>query len=80
MKLLLADQVAVMLQIPKGRIYELARQGVIPSARIGRSVRFDEDVLRLWIGRGGSSLLEATHKAADVAAAKAPAASSIRRR
>ncbi|HXG94459.1 MAG TPA: helix-turn-helix domain-containing protein [Blastocatellia bacterium] len=39
----------------KARVYEAARLGLIPSVRIGRQVRFDEDSLRDWIRRGGSA-------------------------
>jgi excisionase family DNA binding protein len=37
------------------RVYECARLGIIPSVRIGRSVRFDEDALRDWMRRGGTA-------------------------
>jgi excisionase family DNA binding protein len=37
------------------RVYECARLGLIPSVRIGRQVRFDEDALREWVQRGGSA-------------------------
>jgi excisionase family DNA binding protein len=36
------------------RVYECARLGLIPSVKIGRQVRFDEDTLREWVRRGGS--------------------------
>lgn len=35
------------------RVYEAARLNLIPCVRIGRQVRFDEDVLREWVQRGG---------------------------
>lgn len=38
------------------RVYEAARLGLIPCVRIGRQVRFDEDALREWVRRGGSTL------------------------
>jgi excisionase family DNA binding protein len=37
------------------RVYECARLGLIPSVRIGRQVRFDEDALREWVQRGGNA-------------------------
>lgn len=37
------------------RVYECARLGLIPSVRIGRQVRFDEDELREWIRKGGTA-------------------------
>lgn len=35
-------------------VYDLARKGVIPHVRVGRSVLFDPDALDAWIARGGS--------------------------
>ena len=35
------------------RVYEAARLGLIPSVRIGRQVRFDEDALQEWAKGGG---------------------------
>lgn len=37
------------------RVYECARLGLIPSVRIGRQVRFDEDALREWVKKGGTA-------------------------
>jgi excisionase family DNA binding protein len=38
-------EVAVMLALPKSTVYELARRGELPCARLGRAVRFiREDV------------------------------------
>jgi len=42
----------------KARVYEAARLGLIPSVRIGRQVRFDEDSLQDWIKKGGSAIPE----------------------
>jgi putative molybdopterin biosynthesis protein len=33
-------EVAAMLAMPKSTIYELARRGELPCARLGRTVRF----------------------------------------
>jgi excisionase family DNA binding protein len=50
-----ADYVSRLLDIPKARVYELVRRGILPAVRIGeRQIRFDEDALREWIERGGS--------------------------
>lgn len=38
----------------EARVYEAARLGLIPCVRIGRQVRFDEDMLRDWIKKGGT--------------------------
>ncbi len=49
MKIFLADEIAQILRIPKGRVYELARQGKLPAVRIGRQVRFREDAVEAWL-------------------------------
>jgi excisionase family DNA binding protein len=66
MRLLTAKQVAELLQVTLPRVYQLAREGVIPSVRLGRQIRFEETALREWAARGGS--LE-THKAQETVAA-----------
>ncbi len=35
-----AAEVATMLALPKSTIYELARRGELPCARLGRTIRF----------------------------------------
>ena len=55
MRLLTAKETAGVLQVTLPRVYELARLGLIPSVRMGRQIRFDEDKLREWATRGGSA-------------------------
>ena len=54
MRMLLAQEAAQMLRLPKARIYELVRQGRLPAVRVGRLVRIPEEELRLRITRGGT--------------------------
>lgn len=35
-----ASEVATLLGLPRSTVYELARRGELPSARLGRTVRF----------------------------------------
>ncbi len=49
MKILLADEIAQILRVPKGRVYELARQGKLPAVRMGRQVRFREESVDAWL-------------------------------
>jgi excisionase family DNA binding protein len=35
-----ASEVAAMLSLPKSTVYELARRGELPCARLGRTIRF----------------------------------------
>ena len=78
MRLFRAEQVAVILQIPKGRVYELARRKIIPSVSIGRLVRFDEDALVAWVSKGGTLLPEAADEASALSRPNLPATSTRR--
>ncbi len=54
MRLLTAEDVAGILQVPKASVYELIRLKRLPVVRIGRLVRVPEDELRSWIATGGT--------------------------
>jgi putative molybdopterin biosynthesis protein len=54
--LLTAQQVAVLLQVPTARVYQLAREGLIPTVRLGRQVRVSASALNEWIADGGRAL------------------------
>lgn len=54
MQLLLAPEAAELLRVPTNRVYELAKQGLIPCVHIGRYVRFVEADLIAWIRTGGT--------------------------
>jgi excisionase family DNA binding protein len=54
--LLTAQQVAVLLQVPTARVYELAREGLLPAVRLGRQIRVSSSALENWIADGGQSL------------------------
>lgn len=53
-KLLTAEPLAKAVNVSTSRIYQLARDGVIPCVRIGRQVRFDPARVAGWIEQGGS--------------------------
>ncbi|MDP9112073.1 MAG: helix-turn-helix domain-containing protein [Acidobacteriota bacterium] len=55
-KLLTIAEVAEVLRIPKPRVYELVRTGVIPGVRILRQVRVHPDSLSEFLSRGGKPL------------------------
>jgi putative molybdopterin biosynthesis protein len=44
------------LGVSIGRCYELAREGLIPTVRLGRQLRVDPQALDEWIRRGGKAL------------------------
>jgi excisionase family DNA binding protein len=54
MRLLNAKEVSGMLGVSLARVYELTRQGILPSIRIGtRQIRFEHSRLLQWIQYGG---------------------------
>ena len=56
MNLLTAAEVAEILRVSKARVYELARQRMLPALILGqRQLRFEEGALREWIAAGGSA-------------------------
>jgi excisionase family DNA binding protein len=74
MRLLDAKEVAEILQVNVQRVYELTRQGILPSIRIGpRQNRYEETRLMQWIELGGS--LNAEGLEAKLAAEKGLGAS-----
>jgi excisionase family DNA binding protein len=56
MDLLTVPEVARVLRVSPPRVYELARDGLIPVVRLGRQVRVEQDALRRWIASGGQAL------------------------
>lgn len=56
MRLLTIPEVSELLRIPRQRAYEVARLGLLPTVKIGRQVRVDEDKLRKWVDGGGQPL------------------------
>jgi excisionase family DNA binding protein len=53
MRLLTAKQVADVLQVTLARVYEMSRENLLPTVRLGRQVRYEEEALRNWIRAGG---------------------------
>jgi excisionase family DNA binding protein len=44
-------ETATELRISRSKVYELLAAGVLPSVRIGASIRIPRDALREWIAR-----------------------------
>ena len=70
MELMTVPEVAQVLRVPTARAYQLARDGLIPSVRVGRQVRVDRDALKEWARGGGRPLdhergVAAAHGAGD---------------
>lgn len=56
MRLLTAKETAEILRVTLPRVYELAREGLIPSVHMGRQIRFHESKIVEWIEQGGKAL------------------------
>ena len=54
-KLLRAFEVGERLGMTEPQVFRLARENILPCVRVGRSVRFDSDVIEEWIRGGGKS-------------------------
>ena len=55
-RLMRAPEVAAWLGVSTGRVYELARRGLIPVVHIGRQRVFDPNTIDEWIHKGGCGL------------------------
>ena len=55
-RMLLAPEVAEILNVSVPRVYELIRAGVLPSVRLGRQVRVDRRKLPAFLDGGGRCL------------------------
>ncbi|MBL8171712.1 MAG: helix-turn-helix domain-containing protein [Acidobacteria bacterium] len=48
-KLLTAEEVASLTGLEVHAVYRYAREGILPSIRIGTKVRFPESALQRWV-------------------------------
>jgi len=58
-KLLKMTEVAAILNVKLDRVYQMAREGILPSGvivRLGRQLRVDEERLHQFISDGGQAL------------------------
>lgn len=55
-RLLRVQEVARIFDCSEQRIYEMARQGILPSVRLGRQIRIDREALEKFIEGGGQAL------------------------
>ncbi|GMA49223.1 hypothetical protein GCM10025857_05800 [Alicyclobacillus contaminans] len=54
-RLLTMTEVAEICGVSVSRVYELAREGLIPVVRLGRQLRVDPEQLERWIQTGGKA-------------------------
>ena len=67
MMLLTMQEVARVLRVSEARAYELARDQLLPTVRLGRQLRVEEEALRQWIRAGGQALPGGWRRAPGVA-------------
>jgi len=67
MTLLTMQEVARALRVSEARAYELARDQLLPTVRLGRQLRVEEEALRQWIRAGGQALPGGWRRAPGVA-------------
>ena len=60
-RLLTVSEAAEVLRIPKARVYDLLRTGVLPAVRILRQVRVDPEHLNEFVSNGGRRFLSETN-------------------
>ncbi len=69
MELLTVPEAARLLKLSRSQLYALCQRQVIPTVRIGRSVRIPRDELEAWVRRqvaGGEEVLDrVTYRAFD---------------
>lgn len=61
-KLLSVKQMAEFLNVSLSVLYGLIRNNSIPYFRVGKSIRFDSDVINTWLQGGGSASTEKQKK------------------
>jgi excisionase family DNA binding protein len=54
--LMTVPEAAIALNLPKQRVYELLRLGLLPGVRFGRQLRIERTALQAWIAAGGRGL------------------------
>lgn len=63
--LITAPAAARLLGVTVQRLYELSREGVVPSVRLGRSFRYSPSALNEFIQKGGGAWAGGWRKCAD---------------
>ncbi len=53
-KLLRTDEIAAVLDVPAERVARMAREGLLPAIRCGRTWRFSPEKVQEWMQTGGA--------------------------
>ena len=54
--LMTVSEVATFLNMKQDKVYSLAREGILPTVRLARQIRFSRDALEKFINEGGKPL------------------------
>jgi excisionase family DNA binding protein len=52
LKLLTAEEVADLLRVNRSSVYRWVERGLLPAIKVGRTVRFNPDVVKAVLERG----------------------------
>ena len=63
--LITAGDLAGLLEVSRARIYELAREGLLPAVRLGRTIRFSRAAVNAFIKDGGTTWANGWKKSAS---------------
>ena len=66
--LLKVSEVAPLLGVTSGRVYQLVAQGVLPSVRVGGGIRIPRMAWREWLREQSQQALAATSRARSAGA------------
>ena len=50
-----AGEISAMTGLSLPRVYQLAREGILPCVKVGRSIRFSQPAVEAWIEAGGAA-------------------------
>ncbi len=64
-RLLKVRDVAEIFNVSDDRIYTLSREQILPSVRVGRSLRFSRNAIEEFIANGGKALPGTEHDYTD---------------
>jgi excisionase family DNA binding protein len=67
-RLMDADEIAAVLNVPVSWVRSAAREGAIPHVKLGRYVRFDEDDVLAWVAECKTPGRQVTFRKAPVGA------------
>ncbi len=53
MSLITVPEMAEFLRLPVSRVYTLSKEGILPSCKVGRQIRFSRKAIEDFVASGG---------------------------